>query len=61
MGKIFGKSPADLIGTLCFLSTDGFNNKMAAEDEFQLMLRRQNVSGDFSITKKNKVNLRPYL
>lgn len=63
MANLFGKVPQEIVGKRCFLSTMGFNNKAKAEEDFQLLLRRKSISGDF-YTQDGKthyeVNMTPY-
>lgn len=63
MAGLFGQTPSDVVGKRCFLSTSGWNNKDKAEEDFELLLRRKSISGNFYSQdgqKHYEVNMTPY-
>ena len=48
MADFFGTDPAHLVGTVQYLSTDGFNNEEQSAIDLKSVLNGQQVSGTFS-------------
>ena len=63
LAGMFGKIPQDIVGTVKYLSTDGFNNPQQAAIDFDLLLTGQKLTGRFfdeGLQASFEVNLTPY-